>query len=149
MIDRIKKIIDKEGSNPSLFADAIGISRSSMNHILNGRNNPSLDVLVKILTKFDYINSDWLLFGKPPMYKGEKAFLQPSLFDENPIKQEQEPKETEYRSNFELNTPPVKIQNPILENFMPNKTSDKKIAKLMIFYSDNTFESFTLEIDTK
>lgn len=33
-------------------------------HIISGRNNPSLDVLLKILERFTYVDSDWLLFGK-------------------------------------------------------------------------------------
>ena len=64
MIERITKIREREGMTPSKFAEAIGIQRSAMSHILNGRNNVSLDVLIKILERFTYVDSDWLLFGK-------------------------------------------------------------------------------------
>ena len=49
MIGRITQIMEREGLTPSKFAEAIGIQRSAMSHILNGRNNVSLDVLIKIL----------------------------------------------------------------------------------------------------
>ena len=49
MRDRILKIMEREGLTPSKFAESIGIQRSAMSHIISGRNNPSLDVLLKIL----------------------------------------------------------------------------------------------------
>ena len=61
MRDRILKIMEREGLTPSKFAESIGIQRSAMSHIISGRNNPSLDVLLKILERFTYVDSDWLL----------------------------------------------------------------------------------------
>jgi transcriptional regulator with XRE-family HTH domain len=61
---RILQIMESEGLSPSKFAETIGIQRSAMSHIISGRNNPSLDVLMKILETFPYVDSDWLLFGK-------------------------------------------------------------------------------------
>ncbi len=76
MNERIKLIIDKEQITSSKFADLIGVQRSNISHILSGRNNPSLDFIQRVLTVFDKINSDWLIFGRGEMYKSEK----PSLF---------------------------------------------------------------------
>ena len=58
MRDRILKIMEREGLTPSKFAESIGIQRSAMSHIISGRNNPSLDVLLKILERFTYVDSD-------------------------------------------------------------------------------------------
>ena len=55
MRDRILKIMEREGLTPSKFAESIGIQRSAMSHIISGRNNPSLDVLLKILERFTYV----------------------------------------------------------------------------------------------
>ena len=54
MKDRILAVMEHEGLTPSKFAEAIGIQRSAMSHIISGRNNPSLDVLIKILERFTY-----------------------------------------------------------------------------------------------
>ncbi|HOY30675.1 MAG TPA: hypothetical protein PKW80_02235 [Bacteroidales bacterium] len=54
---------------PSKFADEIGIQRSSMSHIMGGRNLPSLDLITKILKKYPDINSEWLIQGEGPMLK--------------------------------------------------------------------------------
>ena len=75
MIGRITQIMEREGLTPSKFAEAIGIQRSAMSHILNGRNNVSLDVLIKILDRFTYVDSDWLLFGKGEMVREGKLLL--------------------------------------------------------------------------
>ncbi len=143
MIERIKKIIDLEGMNPSSFSDYIGISRSSMNHILNGRNNPSLDVLTKILSKFNKYNSDWLLFGTLPIRKDEKSIIQPSLFNEILIEQNKPEIKPEYPKEKEIKTE-TKIQEPIVtEKIIYKEKSPKTISRIMIFYSDNTYESLT------
>lgn len=145
MVERIKKIIEKENSNPSLFADTIGISRGTMNHILNGRNNPSLDVVTKILTTFPHINSEWMMFGTGPIYKGDKAFLQPSLFDEIPLNRHNHPEKTEYRKEIEVKTPEKTINKPEIEEIILPKNTSKTIDKIIIYYSDNTFENFIPE----
>ena len=49
------------------FAEKIGISPSSLSHILSGRNNPSLEVVMKIHKACDYISLDWLLYGEGQM----------------------------------------------------------------------------------
>jgi len=145
MLDRIKKIIEKERSNPSLFADQIGISRGTMNHILNGRNNPSLDVITKILTCFPDINSEWLLFGNGQIYKGDKAFLQPTLFDQAPIIPDKLQEKTEYRKEIEVKTSEKPVNKPEIEEFRHLQRSSKTVEKIIIYYSDNTFENLIPE----
>ena len=62
MKERIAQIVQKEGMTAAQFADKIGISPSSLSHILSGRNNPSLEVVMKIHKACDYISLDWLLW---------------------------------------------------------------------------------------
>ena len=47
MKDRILEIIKREHLSNADFADKIGISPATVSSILNGRNNPSLDVSLK------------------------------------------------------------------------------------------------------
>jgi len=47
--EKIVKLLERENLTAKQCADIIGITRSSMSHIINGRNNPSLDVMRKIL----------------------------------------------------------------------------------------------------
>ncbi len=64
IIDRIKRIISDNNLTNSSFADKIGVPRSSISHILSGRNNPSLDLIIKITQSFSEISADFLLSGK-------------------------------------------------------------------------------------
>ncbi len=57
--------------NASRFAETIGVQRSSISHIISGRNKPSLDLINKILEGFPKVSTDWLLLGKGDMYIDE------------------------------------------------------------------------------
>lgn len=62
--NRLKKILQHHNLTASLFADKIGVQRSSISHILSGRNKPSLDFILKVTTIFKDVNIHWLLNGK-------------------------------------------------------------------------------------
>ena len=122
MRDRILKIMEREGLTPSKFAESIGIQRSAMSHIISGRNNPSLDVLLKILERFTYVDSDWLLFGKGEMIREHVLTVET----------------------------PVNIQKqPVVEQVICQEKPSKNVSKIMIFYSDNTFDTFVPEKNKK
>ena len=93
IIDRIKKIISDNGLTNSSFADKIGVPRSSISHVLSGRNNPSLNLIIKILQSFDGISADYLLSGdlltptQSITYKDQK-YNNLTLFPELDIKKE-------------------------------------------------------------
>ncbi len=63
ILHRIKKIITDNNLSNSEFAEKIGIPKSSVTHLLSERNNPSLDVIIKISESFDNISLDYLIFG--------------------------------------------------------------------------------------
>ena len=71
MKDRLHKIMEAEGLSPAKFADEIGVQRSSISHIISGRNKPSYDFIIKILNRFKGINAEWLLTGNGNMIKGK------------------------------------------------------------------------------
>lgn len=144
MKERIQKLIDIEQLSPSKFADTIGVQRSSVSHILSGRNKPSLDVVQKILIKFPDLNSDWLLFGNGEIYKTKKAN---TLFDnqnsksQNNIKEENE----EQDKNHEEEQNKSKTDNLIEQNKTQkiiNKIDAKDPERIIIFFNDKTFSSY-------
>lgn len=133
MKDRIEKIIKDESISSSKFADELGIQRSSISHILSGRNKPSLDVFQRILRKYPNINSDWLILGIGQMYKDIKLSEQQSLFSNAEI-------ENEPKLEKELNTE----QSPVKTDILTSKDvgSTKSIEKIIIFYTDKTFDIY-------
>ena len=79
MVDRIILLLKTQDLTSSQFADEIGVQRSSISHILSGRNNASLEFVTKILKRFPDLNSDWLIFGKGAMYRESNAALADKL----------------------------------------------------------------------
>ncbi|APG64470.1 transcriptional regulator [Tenacibaculum todarodis] len=62
-INRLKKLMEFHQLTASNFADAIGVQRSSISHILSGRNKPSLDFVLKITNTYTDVDMYWLLNG--------------------------------------------------------------------------------------
>lgn len=148
MIGRITQIMEREGLTPSKFAEAIGIQRSAMSHILNGRNNVSLDVLIKILDRFTYVDSDWLLFGKGEMVRDHMS-TQPDLFSNTAINPSGGQAALEYRKEMRVDTPVNTVKPPVVEQIIQQETTTRKVSKIMVFYSDNTFDTFVSEKNKK
>ena len=63
IIERIQKLMEEQQLNASAFAEKIGVQRSSISHLLSGRNKPSLDLLAKIESNFEEVSFEWLLKG--------------------------------------------------------------------------------------
>ncbi|MCI2228493.1 helix-turn-helix transcriptional regulator [Polaribacter sp. MSW13] len=82
---RLKKVMDFHQLSASLFADKVGVQRSSISHILSGRNKPSLDFILKVTSEFNDVDIQWLLNGKGSFPKKEEknTTSAPSLFATN------------------------------------------------------------------
>jgi transcriptional regulator with XRE-family HTH domain len=141
MKERLLEFLKNENKSSAQFAEEIGVQASGISHILSGRNNPSLDFVLKMLEKYQYLSTDWLLFGKGSMYKENKM---QNLFDYDLADNKES---NEMQSKNEV--PKVKID---YEDVMKNKTlkesaisSDKitsDVVKIVWFYENNSFEEF-------
>ena len=67
MNDRISLVLRTKNISPSVLADELGVQRSGISHILNGRNKPSLDFIQKLIKLYPDISIQWILFGEGPM----------------------------------------------------------------------------------
>ena len=149
MKDRIKLIMDNEHLTPSAFADKLQLGRAVISHILNGRNNPSLDVVSRILSKMDYIDSDWLLTGNGKMYKTDNnrekshlatstipvnSNLQPDLFSLNEISQPSDKSESEYRKEIIVEKPQKTDEDVVKQSIIYQKAPERKVTKIIIYY---------------
>ena len=63
-IKRLERILKYYNLSASAFADTIGVQRSSISHLLTGRNKPSLELVLKIVKNYPEVNLYWLLNGK-------------------------------------------------------------------------------------
>ncbi len=140
MKERIEAIIQHERLSPSQLADAIGVQRSGISHILSGRNKPSVDFLNKLLSKFPHVSGDWLITGNGRMFK-------------NDFKAKQPPKQLDFTVEEETVRKPLKVPSMSLkeEPYSAYKTSksaiagDKAIERIVVFYKDKTFAEYKPE----
>jgi len=148
MLERIKKFIDAQNLSSSAFANEIGVQRSSVSHVLSGRNKPSLDFVIKIKEHYPNVNLDWLLTGKGGMISSQKDKVEPLVVkeNENGIKKEKpeqrsfefQKTQTEEKSMMMEEDSIVKDESPA-QYGIPKK---KNIKKVILLYSDNSFEEF-------
>lgn len=128
--ERLHKIMEYHDLSAASFADKIDVGRSSISHLLSGRNKPSLDFVMKIVNAFPDVELYWLLNGKGSFPKKEET------------KQESIPPKAPARSPqpdlFQTHEDPVRKD---LKEF-PVSNSKKPISRIVIFYQDGTFEAF-------
>jgi transcriptional regulator with XRE-family HTH domain len=140
--DRIQKIMDAEQLSAAKFADTVGVQRSLVSHILNERNKPGTDIIIKILKTFPKVSSDWLFLGIGMMYRNDKQTSLLSLFDENistdvPISN---PEPTVLHDALKQVSSTPSDRNNIL--ISQSLITEKKLEKIIVYYSDATFEEF-------
>jgi len=143
MKDRLSKIITSEGLSPSLLADKMGIQRSGISHILSGRNYPSFDFLQKLLENYPQLNAEWLILGQGSMYKPASADI-PDLFAPSATveKTPDSPAIPEKHENLSSGEASKKNLPDIAPEISPPVQAHKTIEKMMILYSDKTFEIY-------
>ncbi|MFV8328109.1 helix-turn-helix domain-containing protein [Flavobacterium sp. ZS1P14] len=148
-IKRLEIILDYYGLNASSFADKIGVQRSSLSHLLSGRNKPSLDFILKILDVFPDVDLYWILngrgtFPKSTEYSDTKENASEEIVKQNiptPLNNESnqgnlfaEIKNTNLINAFE--TKKIESQNIV------SKSTSGEIDKIVIFYKNGTFKSY-------
>lgn len=136
MKERLLEFLRAENKTSAQFAEEIGVQPSGISHILSGRNNPSLDFVLKMLEAYDYISTEWLLFGKGSMYKDEPM---QKLFEES--------KDSEESTDVIINKHVEESQKEIsdvntkgIES--PVRSSKQTVEKIVWFYTDNSFREY-------
>lgn len=126
--NRLKEIFDYYDLSASSFADKIDVGRASISHILSGRNKPSLDFVMKVVSTFEEVELYWLLNGKG-------SFPSTGRKDDDEMGNK-----TEYKSESKEKIT-EKLASIDKEINKPSSTA-KRINKVIIFYSDGSFESY-------
>lgn len=122
ILDRVRMIMKMNNMNAAAFADKIGVQRSSVSHVLTGRNKPSLDFIEKILIQFPKVNASWLISGQ--IQQTDVIIPEPE------IKIETEKPITEPEKYVTI------VTNEI------SASGNKRIVKIITFYEDFTFDEF-------
>jgi plasmid maintenance system antidote protein VapI len=139
-IKRLEIILDYYNLNASSFADKISVQRSSMSHLLSGRNKPSLDFILKIIDVFPEVDLYWILNGKGKFdskNSNQKLEIEDKKSTSSTPIISVEEKNTTLNSIQNLFDDPKKVE-PILDK----NTSNKKTERIIVFYTDGTFKEY-------
>ena len=134
--NRLIKFIKYLEINNSMFADEIDVQRSSISHILSGRNKPSLEFLHKLFSTYPKLNTDWLIMGSGDMLID--SAIQKQVSSAENISQRSEIKPDKQRSL--LFPEPTPIQEPIKQ-----EKAAKAVKKVIILYGDDTFHEYSAD----
>ncbi|AXB57881.1 helix-turn-helix domain-containing protein [Flavobacterium fluviale] len=140
-VKRLEIVLDYYGLNASAFADKIGVQRSSMSHLLSGRNKPSLDFVMKILEVFPDVNLYWILIGRGSFPKNDEVVISETKVP-SPILNENLAQDLFSEIKFDENE---KAKTKVIAE---SKTSnfnleDNEIEKIVFFYKNGTFKTYS------
>jgi len=165
MKDRLIRLLDSEQLTASKFADRIGVQRSSVSHVLSGRNKPSFDFIQKTLKAFPDINPEWLIMGKGDMITGIPDYTGATLFDQGRREIIQKEASNEIPGDLKASEHPKRVAG-YGESGSPEEITDnireterlqsvpgegkipkgpagaRKVVRVMLFYSDHTFTTY-------
>jgi len=119
---RLNIIMEFYQLSAALLADKIEVQRSSISHLLSGRNKPSLEFVLKILKTFPEVELYWLLNGVGTF-----------------------PKTTTTKSNQDTPTLFSNEKKNTIEEKSPIKTieeNSKEIERIIIFFKDGSFKNY-------
>ncbi|KAF2338145.1 helix-turn-helix domain-containing protein [Flavobacterium tistrianum] len=143
-VKRLESVLEYYGLNASAFADKIGVQRSSMSHLLSGRNKPSLDFVMKILEVFPDIDLYWILIGRGTFPKSNNEEVPEIQKNSSPILSNQNIGNDLF-SAIEINSEEEKREikkSPVVKNENFN-LEDDEIEKIVLFYKNGTFKAYS------
>lgn len=171
MVKRIKELMNRKRLTPSAFADKIGVGRAIISHILSERNKVSLDVVMRILEAFPDISTDWLIKGDGQMYTtvdpapilpfSDTDNKQNSNVEGDDVDVQTQQEEELYDKDLPVENNRIRTEShsSMAEEFsnLPSSTnvpfstsvfktnSNREVSKIIIYYNDKTYQSFSPE----
>ena len=121
--ERLQNILSFYGLSATAFSDKIDFNRSTISHILSGRNKPSLEFVMKVVQNFPEVELYWLLNGKG-------AFPNKNSNTHSPIA----------KSSSDIkNVANTEITKKIVTD---QGKSVAEIERIVIFYKDGSFNAY-------
>ena len=122
---RLQKILDFYGVTATLFSEKIAFNRSTISHLLSGRNKPSLEFVMKVLQTYPEVDLYWLLYGKgsfpTPLNKVSTQIKTTSKQNEIPV---------------------IDVENSVFENIALKNSNTSAIERIILCYKDGTFKQY-------
>ncbi|MDC1363506.1 helix-turn-helix domain-containing protein [Flavobacteriaceae bacterium] len=122
---RLQKILDFYGVTATSFSEKIAFNRSTISHLLSGRNKPSLEFVMKVLQTYPEVDLYWLLYGKGSF---------PTTVNKV---------NTQIKATSKQNTVPgVEAENSVFQNMALKNQNTSAIERIILCYKDGTFKQY-------
>ncbi|MES2486851.1 MAG: helix-turn-helix transcriptional regulator [Bacteroidota bacterium] len=167
-VKRLEILFEYYGITASAFADTLTVQRSSLSHLMSGRNKPSLDFVMRITEAYPEADLYWLLNGEGEFPKKEQFPHKtiPPVAEEAPapalpidtpaVTPPPIQKESEMPDLFSANEEPAasftaasSAEKNIVEekqssaNLPQNIYPENEIERIVVFYKNGTFKNYT------
>jgi transcriptional regulator with XRE-family HTH domain len=150
-IKRLEIILEYYSLSASAFADRISVQRSSLSHLLSGRNKPSLDFILKIVEEFPEVDLYWILNGKGAFPKSEIKIQEKIIYVPTPPNEEVK-KKLDIKNESDLFSQNIIEENTAVKNNLEEKISNTQniaqtknssnIERIVIFYANGSFKEY-------
>ena len=157
MKERLIELMNLLNCTPTQFANAIGVQRATLQHILNGRNEPSLKIIMAVHDSFPQVDLEWLLYGKGNTF-GEVA---PQNRENHDYPLFPDIENTVFRANVKDNPEFTNVKEEKGLGLSHKKTNNKavsggsdatfdkvqkRIKEVVIFFEDGTYQKISTEL---
>lgn len=146
---RLQQFLEMENLSQAQFAAALGIQRGGLCHLLSGRNKPSYDFIVKLISSYPALNSEWLLTGRGKPYKNNETCIgipaSPATTDDLP-EEDLPAEQNDLFSCTSVEDVQIAVNQEVEQTTTPSQpfrepiSGDRTVERIVIFYSDGTFE---------
>ncbi len=130
--ERLIEIMKSQELNAKQLSLELGVSAGTISNILGGRNKPSLEFLQNVANHFPFISPTWLFLGFGEKYidgyTPDSSEAGHHLFSQADS------------SNKVETLSESRISNDMVASVPVPSTSARTVQKIVIFYSDGTFE---------
>lgn len=126
---RLEKIMEFYDLTATALADEIDFNRSTISHLISGRNKPSLEFVMKILQKYPEVKLDWLVLGKgsfPPTNVEKQKTLDI-------------PQTSQSAKPADLFSQELNIHQ---STFQKESTGKTTIDRIVVFFTDGTYKNY-------
>ena len=125
--ERIDAIIKSLNMSARQFAEQIHVQPATISNMMSGRNNPSYDVIRRIMLRYPTLNPEWLIVGVGEMWRTPPG-EDPQLFDAQPPTPA-----TGRRTAADTK----KEEQPLVA------APQKQIKNIVVYYTDGTYEEYS------
>lgn len=135
--EKVLHLLESKNLTAAQFADAIGIPRSSISHILSERNRLSMDIARKIVKHYPEVTFEWLCDENPAVAASAPKNSPQTAYNQS------------FRADFAANSRPP--ESPRKNGAAPKvdwwqsrgeetaHSEGKHVVKMIVFYSDQTW----------